>query len=68
MMIAMELRHLEYFVAVADARNFTRAAEQLHVVQSGVSAAVKALETELGSPLFDRTSKRVDLTDEAEAA
>ena len=38
----MELRHLEYFVAVADARNFTRAAEQLHVVQSGVSAAVKA--------------------------
>lgn len=66
-MIAMELRHLEYFVAVADARNFTRAAEQLHVVQSGVSAAVKALETELGSPLFDRTSKRVDLTDAGRA-
>jgi DNA-binding transcriptional LysR family regulator len=59
----MELRHLEYFVAVADERNFTRASEQLHVVQSGVSAAVKALERELGSPLFERTSKRVDLTD-----
>ena len=63
----MELRHLEYFVAVADARSFTRAAEQLHVVQSGVSAAIKALEAELGSPLFDRTSKRVDLTDAGRA-
>jgi DNA-binding transcriptional LysR family regulator len=62
-MIGMELRHLEYFVAVADARNFTRASEQLHVVQSGVSATVKALEREVGTPLFDRTSKRVDLTD-----
>ncbi len=59
----MELRHLEYFVAVADERNFTRASEQLHVVQSGVSAAIKTLERELGSPLFERTSKRVDLTD-----
>jgi DNA-binding transcriptional LysR family regulator len=59
----MDLRQLEYFVAVAEARNFTRAAEQLHVVQSGVSAAVKALEADLGSPLFERTSKRVDLTD-----
>jgi len=59
----MELRHLEYFVAVAEARNFTRASEQLHVVQSGVSATVKALEQELGTPLFERTSKRVDLTD-----
>ena len=42
-------------------------AEQLHVVQSGVSAAIKALEAELGSPLFDRTSKRVDLTDAGRA-
>ncbi len=63
----MELRHLEYFVAVADARNFTRASEQLHVVQSGVSVAIKHLELELGSPLFDRTSKRVDLTDAGQA-
>ncbi len=63
----MELRHLEYFVAVADARNFTRASEQLHVVQSGVSAAIKTLERELGSPLFERSSKRVELTDAGEA-
>ncbi|WP_328465435.1 LysR family transcriptional regulator [Streptomyces sp. NBC_00448] len=59
----MELRHLEYFVAVAEELNFTRAAERLHVVQSGVSATVKALERELGVPLLDRTSRRVELTD-----
>lgn len=59
----MELRHLDYFVAVADERSFTRAAARLHVVQSGVSAAVKALERELGAALLERTSKRVALTD-----
>ena len=59
----MELRHLEYFVAVAEERNFTRAAERLHIVQSAVSAAVKSLERELGALLLDRTSKRVELTD-----
>jgi DNA-binding transcriptional LysR family regulator len=58
----MELRHLEYFVAVADERSFTRAAEQLHVVQSGVSAGVKALELEMGTALLERTSRRVSLT------
>jgi DNA-binding transcriptional LysR family regulator len=59
----MELRHLEYFVTVADERSFTRAAARLHVVQSGVSAAIKALEHELGLPLLERTSKRFALTD-----
>ena len=59
----MELRHLEYFVTVADERSFTRAAARLHVVQSGVSAAIKTLERELGAPLLDRTSKQVALTD-----
>ncbi|MCW2796857.1 LysR family transcriptional regulator [Nocardioides sp.] len=59
----MELRHLEYFVAVAEERSFTAAAARLHVVQSAVSAGVKALERELGSRLLDRTPRRVDLTD-----
>ena len=59
----MELRHLQYFVTVAEERNFTRAAARLHVVQSGVSAAIKALERELGAELLHRTSKRVSLTD-----
>ncbi|MFF3950619.1 LysR family transcriptional regulator [Streptomyces sp. NPDC001902] len=63
----MELRHLEYFLAVAEELNFTRAARRLHVVQSGVSAAVRALERELGAPLFERTSKQVALTAAGEA-
>ncbi|GIJ43478.1 LysR family transcriptional regulator [Virgisporangium aliadipatigenens] len=59
----MELRQLEYFVAVAEEQHFTRAAARLHVVQSAVSAAVKALERELGARLLDRNAKRVLLTD-----
>ncbi|MFJ9037249.1 LysR family transcriptional regulator [Streptomyces sp. NPDC102406] len=63
----MELRHLEYFVAVAEEQNFTRAAARLHIVQSAVSAAVKALERELDARLLDRNSKRVLLTDAGRA-
>ncbi|GAA4591308.1 LysR family transcriptional regulator [Planotetraspora phitsanulokensis] len=59
----MELRHLEYFVAVAEELNFTRASRRLHVVQSGVSAAIRSLEREMGVTLFDRTSQRVVLSD-----
>ncbi|MFI5910082.1 LysR family transcriptional regulator [Dactylosporangium sp. NPDC051541] len=59
----MELRHLVYFVTVAEERNFTRAAQRLRVVQSGVSAAVRTLERELGARLFERSSQRVTLTD-----
>ncbi|MDH6127447.1 LysR substrate-binding domain-containing protein [Kitasatospora sp. GP82] len=59
----MELRHLECFVAVAEELNFTRASQRLHVVQSGVSASIKALERELGIRLLERTSQRVALTD-----
>ncbi len=59
----MELRHFEYFVAVAEELSFTRAAARLHVVQSGVSAVIRGLETDLGTPLLERTSKRVELTD-----
>ncbi|MDR7084707.1 DNA-binding transcriptional LysR family regulator [Arthrobacter ginsengisoli] len=59
----MELRHLEYFVAVAEELNFTAAAGRLYVVQSAVSAGIKALERELEVTLFDRTSRRVDLSE-----
>jgi DNA-binding transcriptional LysR family regulator len=59
----MELRHLEVFVAVAEELSFTRASNRLHLVQSGVSSAVKALERDLGADLFDRDRHRVLLTD-----
>jgi DNA-binding transcriptional LysR family regulator len=58
----VELRHLEYFLAVADNRSFTEAAKRLHVVQSGVSATIKALERELGADLFVRGPSGVTLT------
>ncbi|HUZ21860.1 MAG TPA: LysR family transcriptional regulator [Acidimicrobiales bacterium] len=58
----MELRQLEYFVAVAEEQHFTRAARRLHVAQSGLSSTVRSLEAELGSPLLLRTTRRVELT------
>jgi DNA-binding transcriptional LysR family regulator len=58
----MDLRQIEHFVAVATEQNFTRAARSLHIVQSGLSASVRALEDELGAALFIRTTRRVDLT------
>lgn len=58
----MELRQLEHFIAVAEELSFTRAAHRLHVVQSGVSAAIRALERELGCQLFERSSQGVGLT------
>lgn len=58
----MELRQLEYFVAVADELNFSRAAHQVHVVQSALSTSVAKLEKELGVALFDRTRQQIRLT------
>ncbi|WP_243769900.1 LysR family transcriptional regulator [Amycolatopsis acidicola] len=59
----MELRQLGYFVAVAEELSFTKASRRLRVVQSGVSTAIRALEKEVGAPLFERDSRHVRLTD-----
>src|ERR1700759_828101 len=61
-MISVELRHLEYFVAVAAELNFSRAAQRIHVVQSALSASVSRLEKELGVELFDRSKRQIALT------
>ncbi|WP_137724935.1 LysR family transcriptional regulator [Prescottella subtropica] len=58
----MELRQLTYFVAVAEEANFTRAAARVHISQSGISAQIRQLENELGTPLFDRTARTAALT------
>jgi len=58
----VELRQLEHFIAVASEQHFTRAAEAMQISQSGLSASVRALEHELGTPLFTRSTRRVVLT------
>ncbi|BBY27047.1 LysR family transcriptional regulator [Mycolicibacterium sediminis] len=58
----MELRQLEYFMAVADDMSFTRAAQRVHVVQSALSTSIKKLEDELAVQLFDRSRQQIRLT------
>ena len=59
----MELRHLRYFVAVAEAENVTRAAGQLHVSQPALSRQIHDLEDEIGFQLLQRSAKSVRLTE-----
>jgi DNA-binding transcriptional LysR family regulator len=63
--LTVTVRQLRAFLVVAETRNFTRAAMVLHVAQPVISGLIRELEEELGFRLFDRTSRRVDLTDAA---
>jgi DNA-binding transcriptional LysR family regulator len=59
----MELRHLKYFIAVAEELHFAKAANRLHLAQPSLSKQIRLLEEELGFPLFYRTKQKVELLD-----
>jgi LysR family transcriptional regulator, benzoate and cis,cis-muconate-responsive activator of ben and cat genes len=63
----VELRHLRYFIAVAEELNFSRAAQRMHMAQPPLSAAIRQLERDLGVDLFVRTTREVKLTDAGDA-
>ena len=63
----MELRQLTYFVAIAEERNFTRAAERIPIAQPAISQQIRRLEAELGEPLFLRDRRGIQLTPAGQA-
>ena len=63
----MELRQLAHFLAVAEERHFTRAATRAHLTQSSLSSSIRALERELGTDLFVRSTRQVELTEAGRA-
>src|SRR5438128_7632346 len=63
----MELRHLRYFVAVADALSFTKGARKLHLAQPSLTRQIRDLEEEIGVRLVDRSGKRIGLTAEGKS-
>ncbi|WP_312554050.1 LysR family transcriptional regulator [Massilia sp.] len=58
----MNIKQLEHFLAVAETRSFSRAAERLFITQSALSRSIQALEEDLGALLFDRIGKRIEPT------
>lgn len=66
-LIRLDIRHLEYFMAVAHYLNFTKAANHLHLTQPSLSKTIKQMEDTLGVPLFHRSFRKLELTDAGKA-
>jgi len=62
----LDIKQLQYFIAVSEHMNFSKAAERLHISQPSLSNAIKKLEHEIGSPLLDRNTRNLQLTEAGE--